>query len=49
MIRSTGITRRWLRNSFTIIMLALVLITIVLGVIIESVFEFISKRTKDWE
>lgn len=30
-------------------MLALVLITIVLGVIIESVFEFISKRTKDWE
>lgn len=30
-------------------MLALVLIVIVLGIIIEGAFEFISKRIKDWE
>ncbi|MBP3413999.1 MAG: HAMP domain-containing histidine kinase [Clostridia bacterium] len=36
MIRSTGITRRWLRNSFTIIMLALVLIVFALSLLVRN-------------
>ena len=36
MIKSTGITKRWLRNSFTVIMLALVLIVFALSLLVRN-------------